>query len=190
MLLVLRRLVLVGLVLSICGSAQAENWPSWRGPTGNGLSSEKNLPTEWSSTKNVAWKVPLPGPAGASPVVWGDHVFLTSVNDAGELLLMAFDTSGKALWQQVVAKGNKTARGDEGNSASPSPVTDGAHVWTFMGDGTLGCYTTHGKEVWKINLQDRYGKFSIQFGMSSTPVLDEGVLYFQLIHGEGNPKTR
>jgi outer membrane protein assembly factor BamB len=168
----------------------SENWPSWRGPTGDGISSEKNVPTEWSTTKNVAWKLELPGPAGATPVVWGNQIFLTSANDSGELLLMAVDTDGKELWKQVVSSGNQVARGDEGNYASPSPMTDGQHVWTFMGEGTLACYTVEGKENWKFNVQDRYGKFSIQFGMSSTPVLDEGVLYLQLIHGEGNPKTR
>lgn len=171
-------------------NSRADNWPNWRGPHGNGTSSEKNLPAEWGPSKNVAWKVALPGPAGATPVVWGKQIFLTSVNEAGELLLMAFDTAGKEQWKQVVAAGNQIARGDEGNSASPSPVTDGKHIWTFMGEGTMACYTVDGKEVWKFNLQDRYGKFSIQFGMSSTPVLDNGVLYLQLIHGEGDPKTR
>lgn len=190
MMIALRGCAMAVVVLCVSHAARAENWPSWRGPTGNGLSSEKNLPVEWSPTKNVAWKVALPGPAGATPVIWGNQIFLTSVNDAGELLLIALDTSGKELWTQVVASGNKTARGDEGNSASPSPVTDGRHVWTFMGEGTLACYTTDGKEVWKTNIQDHYGKFSIQFGMSSTPVLDDGVLYLQLIHGEGNPQTR
>jgi outer membrane protein assembly factor BamB len=90
----------------------------------------------------------------------------------------------------VVGKGNKNVRGDEGNSASPSPCTDGEHVWSFMANGALGCYTKDGKEVWKLNLQDRYGKFSIAFGMTATPVLDRGRLYVQLIHGEGNPSTR
>lgn len=188
--LVMRRLALTVVAFCMTHVVMAENWPGWRGPSGNGLSSEIQLPTEWSPEKNVAWKLALPGPAGSTPVVWGDRIFLTSVNDAGELLLIAIDTSGKQLWQQVVATGNKTARGDEGNSASPSPVTDGKHVWTFMGEGTLGCYTVAGQEVWKFNVQERYGKFNIQFGMSSTPVLDEGVLYLQLIHGEGNPSTR
>ncbi len=184
-------LILAGLLKITPGSsAVAENWPSWRGPNGNGTSSEKELPIEWGPDKNVAWKLELPGSAGASPVVWGDRIFLTSANASGDLLLMAVDTNGKELWQQVVASGNTVARGDEGNTASPSPVTDGKHVWTFMGEGTLGCYTVDGNEAWKFNVQDRYGKLSIQFGMSSTPVLDGGVLYLQLIHGEGNPKTR
>ena len=195
MLQVLCRCTLAAVVLALSGTflpgtVLAENWPGWRGPTGNGISTEKNLPTEWSPTKNVAWKLALPGPAGATPVVWGDRIFLTSVDTAGELLLIAVDSSGKQDWQQVVSKGNKSARGDEGNSASPSPVTDGRHVWTFMGDGTLACYTVDGKEVWKTNLQERYGAFRIQFGMSSTPILEDGVLFLQLIHGEGNPKTR
>jgi outer membrane protein assembly factor BamB len=186
----LRRCATLAIALSISGAVFAENWPGWRGPAGNGISSEKNLPVEWSPTQNVAWKLALPGSAGASPVVWGDRIFLTSVNEAGDLLLIAVDTNGKQVWQKAVSSGNKTARGDEGNSASPSPVTDGQHVWAFMGDGTLACYSMSGDEIWKTNLQDRYGKFSIQFGMSSTPVLEDGVLYFQLIHGEGNPKTR
>ena len=173
-----------------CSNLFADNWPSWRGPTGNGLCTEKNLPAEWSPTQNVAWKLPLPGQAGATPVVWGKQVFLTSVNAADELLLIAIGTDGKQQWQQVVAVGNQKARGDEGNTASPSPVTDGKHVWTFMGDGTLACYTVEGKEAWKFNVQDRYGRFSIQFGMSSTPVLDDGTLFLQLIHGEGDAKTR
>ena len=77
------------------GSAFAENWPAWRGPAGNGISTEKNVPTEWGPDRNVAWKVALPGPAGATPVVWGSQIFLTSVNEAGELLLLCFDTQGQ-----------------------------------------------------------------------------------------------
>jgi outer membrane protein assembly factor BamB len=182
--------LLLSVFCLISRTVPAEDWPSWRGPSGTGISSETNLPTEWSPEKNVAWKLALPGPAGATPVVWGNQIFLTSVNDAGELLLMSVDTSGKVQWQQVVASGNQNARGDEGNSASPSPVTDGRHVWTFMGEGTLACYTVTGQQVWKQNVQDAYGKFSIQFGMSSTPVLEDGKLFLQLIHGEGNPQTR
>lgn len=185
-----RGLLTAAVLLGCSPSAMSENWPGWRGPSGNGVSTEKNLPVEWSPDKNVAWKLELPGPAGASPVVWGDRIFLTSANPAGELVLLAVDTKGQKLWEQVVSSGNQVARGDEGNSASPSPVTDGTHVWTFMGEGTLGCYTVEGKEKWKFNVQDRYGKFSIQFGMSSTPVLEDGALFLQLIHGEGDPKTR
>lgn len=179
-------------VLVAAGDAvRAENWPQWRGPKNNGLSNETNTPTKWSKTENVAWRLPMPGPGGATPVVWGERIFLTSVDkSSGDLLLLCVGADGKEKWRQVMSSGNKDVRGDEGNSASNSPSTDGQHVWAMMTNGVLGCWTADGKEVWKFNLQDRYGKFSIQFGMTSTPVLDGDRLYVQLIHGEGNAKTR
>src|SRR3990172_8034440 len=121
----------------------AENWPQWRGPANNGVSSETNLPTRWSKTEHVAWRLPLPGPAGATPVVWNDRIFLTST-DGEKLLLMCVGTDGKELWRKTVDTGNKNVRGDEGNSCSPSPVTDGEHVWIVMGTGTVACYDFDG----------------------------------------------
>lgn len=161
---------------------RAENWPQWRGARHDGVSSEKGLPAHWSKTENVAWRLPLPGPAGATPVVWEDRIFLTSSKEGGDLVLICASTEGKQLWEVTVTGGDKTVRGDEGNSASPSPVTDGKHVWAFMANGVLGCYDFAGKEVWKIDLQERYGRFSIQFGLTSTPLLDGDRLYLQLLH--------
>jgi outer membrane protein assembly factor BamB len=162
-------------------AARAENWPQWRGSKHDGISRETDLPLAWSKTENVVWRLELPGPAGATPVVWDDHIFLTSA-DGDQLVLLAVGTDGKPLWKQVLADQNQTVRGDEGNSASPSPATDGKHVWAMMGTGDIGCYTFDGKQVWKFNLQDRYGKFDIQFGMTSTPLLDGDRLYLQLLH--------
>lgn len=170
-------------------TATAENWPQWRGAKLDGMSAEKDLPTAWSKDEHIAWKLDLPGPAGATPVVWEDKIFLTTV-DGEKLELWCVGTDGKVLWKQLVSTGNKEVRGDEGNSASPSPCTDGQHVWAFMANGVLACYDMDGKEVWKIDVQDRYGKLSIAFGMTSTPVLDGDKIYLQLIHGEGNPATR
>src|SRR5204863_5449263 len=100
-----------------------------RGPTYNGVSKEKNIPTEWTKAKeNVAWRVELPGPSGATPVVWDDRIYISSAvgNDPGaDLVLMCVSTSGKELWKKVVTSGNFLARAGEGNSASPSPATDG-----------------------------------------------------------------
>lgn len=177
------------LVSSATTTAYAENWPSWRGPTQNGISTETSLPTEWSTSQNVAWKLPMPGEAGSTPAVWGDRIFLTSV-DGDELVLLGISTAGKQLWRASFGTGNKQARGDEGNSASPSVSTDGKHVWAMMGTGMIGCYTVDGKEVWKFDLQDRYGKLKIAFGMSSTPVYHDGRLYVQLIHGDGKAETQ
>lgn len=169
--------------------ASADNWGSWRGPTSNGVSLELEVPTEWSKDNHVAWRVELPGPAGATPVVWGDQIFLTTIDDQS-LLLMCFGTDGKEQWRREIGKGNKNARGDEGNSASPSPITDGIHVWSLMGTGDLACFTVAGDPVWKADLQQRYGKFNIAFGMSATPVMHDGRLFVQLIHGDGKPSTQ
>ena len=113
-------------------------WPGWRGPKGDGKTSETNLPTRWDHQQNVLWKLPMPGPAGATPVVAGDRIFVTSVAENGkDLLLLCADTSGKLLWTRKVGDGNEAVRGDEGNYASPSPSTDGEHVYAFMANGLL-----------------------------------------------------
>ena len=184
---------LIGLSLLLCcftcSASQAENWGSWRGPQGNGVSTERDVPTKWSRDENVAWRLALPGPAGATPAVWGDQIFVTTV-DEDRLLLLAVSTSGKELWRREVSQGNQTVRGDEGNYASPSPISNGTHVWSAMSTGDVACFQTDGTPVWSMDLQERYGKFNIQFGMSSTPVLHNGRLYFQLIHGDGKANTQ
>ncbi len=185
----IKKLLLNALCFSICllavqNEPQAENWPSWRGPTQNGISNEKGIPIKFGGENNlnVLWKTALPEPAGATPVVWGDRIFLTSPS-GDDLLLICFNRKGKKLWERKVGTGNAIARKDEGNSCSPSPVTDGKHVWSFMGTGDLACYDFNGKQIWKFNLQHRYGKFDIQFGMSSTPVVDGDHIYMAIMHG-------
>ncbi len=160
------------------------NWPQWRGLHYDGVSSETDLPTTWSDDEGILWKLSLPGKAGATPVVWDKRIFLTSA-DGDALVLMCVGTDGKLLWKNDISNDNRDVRGDEGNLASPSPSTDGEHVWTFMGTGELACFTVGGEKVWQYNVQDKYGKFDIQFGMASTPVLDEGRLYMQLLHSGG-----
>ncbi|MEE9603852.1 MAG: PQQ-binding-like beta-propeller repeat protein [Thermoguttaceae bacterium] len=171
-------------VLVLATAAAAENWPAWRGPRGDGISTEKNIPSKWSKTENVAWRLPLPGPAGSTPIVWEDRIFLTSV-DGDDLVLLCVGTDGKQLWRQVVGTGNVNVRGDEGNSAAPSPSTDGKYVWVFFTSGDLACYDFQGEQIWKCNVQERYGRFKMFFGMSSTPVLYGERLYLQLIHSGG-----
>jgi outer membrane protein assembly factor BamB len=118
-------------------------------------------------------------------VVWGDRIFLTAVV-GDELTLICVGTDGKTQWSKVVSTGNKDVRGDEGNSAANSPSTDGKHVWAMFANGALACFTVNGQEAWSLDLTERYGEFKIAFGLTSTPVLDDGRLYLQLIHGEQN----
>src|SRR6266511_1322826 len=167
------------LVLVLAGPLFADNWPQWRGATHDGISKETNVPTEWSATKNIAWKLQLPGPGGSTPAVWGERIFLTS-EDGGDVVLMCISTAGKELWKQKFAPKTRTIRTDEGNGATPSPSTDGKHVWVFSGSGDLACFDLDGKEVWKTDLQKRYGEFRTQHGFHSTPLLHGDRLYIQL----------
>ncbi len=161
----------------------SKSWSQWRGPSGNGIANEKGIPTQWSKTENVKWRCPLPGPAGATPVLWGDRLFLTSAEGSDLVALCVSAKDGKILWKTKVGTGNQDARAGEGNSASPTPSTDGKHVWVFFGTGILACLTVDGQEVWKFDVGERFGAIDIQFGMTSTPVLDGDSLYLQLIHG-------
>jgi outer membrane protein assembly factor BamB len=174
---------IASLLLLHTTNAHADNWPQWRGVQGDGISKEKNIPTKWSKSEKVAWRTPMPGQAGATPCVWEDRIYTTSAEGTDLVVLCLNTADGKILWKRKVGDGNQDARSGEGNSASPSPSTDGEHVWVFFGTGALACYTKDGKEVWKFNVGDRFGNLDIQFGMTSTPVLDGDGLYLQLIHG-------
>src|SRR5262249_38202738 len=165
--------------------ASAENWPAWRGPLRNGVSTETRLPTQWSRDNNVAWKLALPGMAGSTPVIWQDRIFLTS-GDSGNLVLLCVSTGGKELWKRKLGVSSRIIKKDEGNNASASPSTDGQHVWAFVGTGDLACFDLAGNQVWKFNVQERYGAFKIQHGIHTTPVLHEDRLYLSLLHSGGH----
>ena len=174
-------LILLLAVFTVITDGFADNWQQWRGAHNDGISQEANAPIQWSQTENVKWRLPLPGEAAATPVVWEDKIFLTSA-EGDALVLMCISTDGEELWKQTLGHGNRVVRGGEGNSAAPSPVTDGEHVWAFLGTGDLACYDFDGNQVWHTNLADRYGKFNLFFVMATTPLLDKDRLYFQLIH--------
>jgi outer membrane protein assembly factor BamB len=172
------------LALSWLPAARAENWPQWRGPNNDGISRETNLPSEWNETKNILWQLPLPGMSGATPAVWGERLFLTS-EDGDDVVLMCISTQGRPLWKRKLATGKARFRRDEANQASPSPSTDGEHVYAFTGTGDFACFDLEGKEVWRFNAQERYGKFKIQHGMHITPLLYGDRLYHSLLHSGG-----
>jgi outer membrane protein assembly factor BamB len=142
------------------------------------------VPIEWNATENIAWKLPLPGRGGSTPVVWGDRLFLTSV-DGTNLVLLCISTHGKELWRRPLGTPNKLFMRGLGDNASPSPSTDGKHVWVYVGTGDLACFDPNGQEVWKFNVQDRYGRFRIQHGMHITPLQYGDRLYMSLIHSGG-----
>ena len=182
----MRRSVILTLVLSsiVGASLAADSWPHWRGPTMNGISTEKALPTTWSATENVAWKLPLPAYSGSTPIIWNDMIFLNVATEraTGQVELWTVDRNTRAVaWKRLLAGENRTGR--KQNMASPSPVTDGKHVWAMSGTGIMKAFDFAGKELWTRDLPKDYGAFGIQFGYGSSPLLHGDGLYLQVLHG-------
>lgn len=159
----------------------ADNWPQFRGPNFNGSTSETGLPSEWSDTKNVVWSVDLPGASAASPIVWEDKVFVSSTDPTNEdLLAICIDrTTGKELWRNKVADGNR--RDSRSNFAAPTPATDGQVVIFFYGNGPLVAFDLDGNELWKRNISDDYGEFAFMWTFSTSPLLYDGKLFLQVL---------
>ena len=188
------------LLMLACPLVAEGNWPQWRGPNLDGTSPAKGLAVSWSTTENVLWRAKLPSWAAATPIVWNDTVFVTSAEegsslnrpnsrllggggeDRDRLYLIAVDReTGRIRWRQSIGRGNRI--GNKQNMASPSPVTDGEHVWVANGNGELRCFDFSGRQMWMRDLQKDYGEFGVQFGYASSPLLREGVLYVQNLQG-------
>lgn len=162
----------------------ADNWPQWRGPELNGVSRERGLVTNWTQTENVAWKLPMPSRSGATPIVWNDTIFLNvALHPAqGELELWSVDrNSGAVSWKRPLGGGNNMQR--KQNMSSPSPVTDGSGVWVVTGTGILKAFDFKGSELWVRDIQKEYGRFGLNYGYASSPLLYEDALYLQVLHG-------
>src|SRR5262245_60248845 len=130
------RLGAVVFLLAMC--SRAENWPGFRGPTGQGVSSEKNLPVHWAAESNVVWKAAVPGEGWSSPIVWGDKVFVTSATDRGtKCHVVCLDRkSGKVVWDKEVFEQVPVRKEGKNSYATPTPVTDGKRVYAVFGDGS------------------------------------------------------
>lgn len=174
------------LVMGAAQELHAENWGHWRGPFCNGYTTETGLPETWSKTENVAWVTPLPGYSGATPVVWGDHVFVSSPDANKNLLLICLNREdGKVLWKKTVSVGDREQ--GRNNMASPSPVTDGRSVFVIFGTGELAGYDFAGNQLWTRNLAKEYGRFANMWLYGSSPLLYEGKLYVQVLQRNPPP---
>lgn len=169
------------LTSSLLAPAFAENWPQWRGPRLDGSSAEKGLPLKWSKTENVAWRVPMPARSGATPVIWGERIFL-NVAEGGRLYLWCLNRkNGAVLWKKHLSDGDVMMR--KQNMSSPSPATDGQTVWVMTGTGIFKAFDFQGNEKWVRDIQKDYGHFGLNWGYASSPLLDGNALYVQVVHG-------
>jgi outer membrane protein assembly factor BamB len=192
----------LSLTLALGAAVAAENWPQWRGPNGQGISAETELPTEWAPDRNIAWKAPL-AHGYSSPVIWGNRIFLTTAIEgeaipgvvpesvrikmphpdsvAGDkkhtLKLLALDAkTGKVVWEQTAYEGPVfDARHRRSTFAGPSAITDGKMVFAYFGPEGLYAFDFDGKPVWSI-----VEKFhTLGLGTGTSPVLHENLVIIQ-----------
>lgn len=165
-------------ISTVTGSAG--QWPSWRGPEGIGVATEKNLPVHWATNQNILWRAVLPEPGNSTPVVWGRSVFITQAVGTRRTLMCLDRTTGKLVWERgVESPAEQTHESNPYNSSSP--VTDGQLVIAWFGSAGLYCFDFTGKELWHRNL----GPQRHIWGWGSSPVL-HGDLCF-LNFGPGEP---
>ena len=128
----------------------AEDWPGFRGPTRQGISQEKDVPTEWSRSANILWKTPVPGNGWSSPIVSGDRVFVTTAAQEGvSFRLVCIDRrTGNILWDKQVLQQEPGHKSPQNSYASSTPVTDGQRVYVLAFDGSFAAVSMDGSVIW------------------------------------------
>lgn len=163
-----------------------ETWSRFRGPLGDGTSAAKGLPREWGMENNIAWKTRLPGGGSSSPIVWDNHIYLTSYTgylvpreDQGNLedltrhLLCLDSSNGKLLWDRAVpAKQPEESSIRDHGYAANSCVADADHVYAFFGKSGLQAFTHAGEPVWQAEVGDK----THGWGTGSSPILFEDLV--------------
>lgn len=160
------------LTISQC---QAKDWLQWRGTDQTGVASGEGYPGEWSEDKSLVWRVDVPGLGSSTPVIAGNHAFLTCGQD-GQNRLLAFDLKdGKQLWSTKVGT-DRGAKHRKGSGANPSAVTDGILTYAYFRSGDLAAVDRDGVIRWQKNLQDSFGEDTLWWDLGTSPLLIENAV--------------
>ncbi len=162
-------------------AAAPGHWPNWRGPDANGSIATGEYPVQWDPA-NVHWKVKLPGKGSSSPIVWADHIYLTTPAE-GQDAVMAFDLDGKTLWQTMLGPESPPKHRTLGSSSNASPVTDGEALYVYFKSGTLASLKLDGTVRWQINLVERFGREQLFWDAGTSPVLTDNTVVIARMHG-------
>jgi FOG: WD40-like repeat len=167
-------IVLLFLIISIRSSEAQEVWPRFRGPNGEGISTLRGVPTEWTES-DYEWVVELPGRGNSSPVIWGEHLFITSGKEDGTRILFCLNAfTGKTLWSDEL-KLDANHLHQKNSYGSGTPTTDGERVYVSEADTQhyiVRALTMDGKEVWRRDL----GPFVSEHGCGHSPMIYKDLL--------------
>lgn len=164
----------IALTLCFLSVGWAENWPGFRGPTRQGVSSEGDLPLHWTQGRNVLWKTPTTGSAWSSPIVWGGRIFLTTAANGGSSChVLSLDArTGRVLWDEHVFDQQTLTKRRQNSYASPTPVTDGQSVFAVFADGSIVALDFDGNVLWR----NRDFDFFSEHGLGASPILHKNLL--------------
>ncbi len=173
---------LAAMVLACPFGVFADNWPGWRGPNGDGISQEDNLPVRWNRDQNVRWRVELPEAGNSTPIVWENRVFVTQPMQEGKRrTVICFDRlTGQRLWQAGVDAVEMEPTHRTNPYCSPSPVTDGERVIAWFGSSGLVAFDFDGNELWRRSL----GSVNHVFGYGASPVLQSDLCFLNFGPGK------
>jgi outer membrane protein assembly factor BamB len=178
------RQLLAACLLVLGAGLHAEDWPEFRGPTGQGHSAERGLPLEWSESRNVVWKVPVPGRGWSSPVVTGGRVWMTTAvtGTRTSLRALAFDVeTGREMVNVEVFQADGPLLNFKNSHASPTPVVEGDRVYVHFGAAGTAALTTTGEVLWKTRF-----RYDSQHGNGGSPTLAGDLMIFS---GDGSDEA-
>ena len=171
-------------VLVSCRLVQADSggwrWPAWRGGAACGSTSTGEYPTEFGPEKNVMWKAALPGRGFSTPVIWGDHIIVTTGSDGANRVL-DLDATGTTRWTADVGK-EREGKHRNGSGSNPSAVTDGKGIFVYFKSGDLAGLDFDGNVKWSTNLQERFAKDTLYWDMGTSPVLSARYVIVAVMH--------
>jgi outer membrane protein assembly factor BamB len=171
----IRTFVATFIAAAITASAHAGNWPGFRGPSGDGIANERGVPTRWSDSENIAWRIELKNPGNSSPIVWEDKLILASATaDGSKRITTCYNRAdGKILWEKFIEFTDDEPKHQTNTYSAATPVTDGQAVYVFHGSAGMVAYKlADGEELWKRDL----GPVRHIWGPAASPVLFEDMV--------------
>ena len=174
-------------LLLLSGCATPSDWPRWRGPEGSAVADGSPLPATWSTTRNVAWSVVVPGEGSSSPIVSGDAVFVTSALQGGtRRILHCLDRrTGATRWTLETKDADPERTSAITGHAAATPATDGRRVVAVFGNAGAVCADVSGRRLWSRAL----GEFDSELGLASSPILHDGRVYLVCDHDGDRSKS-
>ena len=177
------KLIIALLAIAPVVSVSAGDWPTWRGPNGNGVADGADYPVEWTEN-DVKWKFHLEGIGASTPAVVGEQIFVTTTQ-GGTNHVICLGMDGRQQWSKQLGRSIEGKQGKDGTGANPSPVCDGERVFVYFKSGDFGCFSLQGELVWETNVFERFAKVTSEtlwWDLGTSPILTKDAVVVTMMH--------